>query len=128
MLEVVYSDLKNESVSKDPEDVPCTLALWRKVVQGAPASYSGSLLALYYLQMDTPAVEVASSWLQNVEETLGTCSSLQASTPAFRGSPRDHSSATPIRRNGSPKNTPWNTLCKELWFFPPGGGQEGVGW
>ncbi|KAF4795635.1 hypothetical protein TURU_091430 [Turdus rufiventris] len=63
VLEVFYSDLKNDSVSKDPEDVPCTLTMWRKVVQGAPASYSSSLVALYYLQMDTPTIEVASSWL-----------------------------------------------------------------
>ncbi|KAK4810729.1 hypothetical protein QYF61_007703 [Mycteria americana] len=30
VLEVIYSDLDNEEVSKDPEDVLCTRAMWRK--------------------------------------------------------------------------------------------------
>ncbi|KAK4822911.1 hypothetical protein QYF61_023274 [Mycteria americana] len=30
VLEVIYSDLDNDKVSKDPEDVLCTQAMWRK--------------------------------------------------------------------------------------------------
>lgn len=65
----MYSDLRSDNVPKDPEDVPCAVAMYKKVVQSAPASYSSVLVALYCLQMDTPAVEVASFWLWNVEET-----------------------------------------------------------
>ncbi|KAK4810717.1 hypothetical protein QYF61_007691 [Mycteria americana] len=46
VLEVIYSDLDNEEVSKDPEDVLCTRAMWRKVIQSAPASYSNNLAAI----------------------------------------------------------------------------------
>ncbi|XP_054244819.1 centromere protein I [Indicator indicator] len=33
VLEVIYGDLDDQSVSTDPEDVPCTRAMWRKVIQ-----------------------------------------------------------------------------------------------
>lgn len=63
VLEVIYTDLKSDSVPKDPEDVPYTVAMWRKVVPSAPASYSSIWVVLCYLQLDRPGVEVASSWL-----------------------------------------------------------------
>ena len=85
VLEVIYSDLDDDEVSKDPEDVLCTRAMWRKVIQSAPASYSNSLAAMYYPDMDTPTVEKVSSWLQNFEENLCTSSSLQNSALAVRG-------------------------------------------
>ena len=69
VLEVIYSELDDE-VSKDPEVVLCTRAMWRKVIQGAPASYCNSLAAMYCPDMDTPTVERVSSWLQNFEENL----------------------------------------------------------
>ncbi|GAB0202585.1 hypothetical protein GRJ2_002724100 [Grus japonensis] len=83
VLEVIYSDLDDEEVSKDPEDVLCTRAMWRKVIQSAPASYSNSLAAMYFPDRDTPTVEKVSSWLQNFEENLCTSSSLRASTLAI---------------------------------------------
>ncbi|GAB0207842.1 hypothetical protein GRJ2_003249900 [Grus japonensis] len=39
VLEVIYSDLDDDEVSKDPEDVLCTRAMWRKETIG-----SGKLL------------------------------------------------------------------------------------
>lgn len=57
VLQVVYSDLKN-NVPKDSEDVSCSMALWRKVIQSSPASYSRSFVAMYYLKMDMPTVEM----------------------------------------------------------------------
>jgi len=57
VLEVIYSDPDDDEVSKDPEDVLRTRAMWRKVIQGSPASYSTSLAAMYCPDMDTPAVE-----------------------------------------------------------------------
>ncbi|GAB0182260.1 hypothetical protein GRJ2_000691300 [Grus japonensis] len=53
VLEVIYSDLDDDEVSKDPEDVLCTQVMWRKVIQSAPASYSNSLAVMYCLDMDT---------------------------------------------------------------------------
>uniref|UniRef100_A0A803W2W0 Uncharacterized protein n=1 Tax=Ficedula albicollis TaxID=59894 RepID=A0A803W2W0_FICAL len=118
VLEIIYSDLKSFRVLEDPEDVPCTTAMWRKVVQSAPGSYSSSLVSLYHPQMDTPTVEMASSWLRNVEETLGTSSSLQAS------SPRGGSSPSPVRGKGSPKRRPRG----ELWFFLRDQGEDMRKW
>ncbi|GAB0203355.1 hypothetical protein GRJ2_002801100 [Grus japonensis] len=97
-------------VSKDPEDVLCTRAMWRKVIQSAPASYSNSLAAMYCPDMDTPTVEKVSSWLQNFEENLCTSSSLRASTLAVRGTPRNQSSPAPVRGKGSPRHMPCGTL------------------
>ncbi|GAB0207736.1 hypothetical protein GRJ2_003239300 [Grus japonensis] len=57
VLEVIYSDLDDEEVSKDPEDVECMRATWRKVIQSAPVPYSNSLAAMYCPDMDTPTVE-----------------------------------------------------------------------
>ncbi|TRZ05874.1 hypothetical protein HGM15179_021233 [Zosterops borbonicus] len=113
VLKIIYSDLKSNRVSKDPEDTSCTMAMWRKVVQCAPATQSSSLVSFYHTQIDTPTVEMPSAELLNVEETLGTSTSLQASTSAFRGSPRDHSSPAPVRGKGNPKHRPRG----ELWFF-----------
>jgi len=68
--EVIYSDLDDDEVSKDPEDVLYTRAMWRKVIQGALASYSNSLAAMYCPDMDTPTVERVSSWQEEKEVTL----------------------------------------------------------
>lgn len=39
VLEVIYSDLDNDDVSKDPECVLCIQAVWRKVIQSASVSF-----------------------------------------------------------------------------------------
>lgn len=43
VLKVIYSDLDDNQVSKDLDDRLCIRALWRKVVQNAPASASKEL-------------------------------------------------------------------------------------
>ena len=63
VLEVIYNDLDDDEVSKEPEDVLCTWVMWRQVIQGAPASYCNSLAAMYCLDMDASAVARVSSWL-----------------------------------------------------------------
>lgn len=83
--------------------------MWREVIQGVPASYSSSLVALYYLQMDTPTVELALKCRRNSGYSLTPTSH----HPTFRESPRDRTSPTPVRGKGCPKNRP----RKELWFF-----------
>ncbi|KAK4810930.1 hypothetical protein QYF61_013338 [Mycteria americana] len=42
MLEVVYDDLNDEQLSKDPDEVQCTRPMWRKLVQSVPASSASS--------------------------------------------------------------------------------------
>ncbi|XP_010567620.1 PREDICTED: uncharacterized protein LOC104832910, partial [Haliaeetus leucocephalus] len=124
VVEVIYSDLDDEEVSKDPEDVLCTRAMWRKVIQGAPASYSNSLAAMYCPDMETPTVEKVSSWLQNFEENLCVSSSLQDSALAVRDAPRNQSSPAPVRGKGSPRRMPRGTL----WFFLRDQGEDMRKW
>ena len=113
VLEVIYSDLDDSEVSKDPEDVLCTRAMWRKGIQSAPASYSNSLAASYCPDMGTPTVERVSPWLQNFEENLCPSSSLRASALAVRGAPRSQSPPVPGTGRGSPRRM----LRGALWFF-----------
>ncbi|GAB0208818.1 hypothetical protein GRJ2_003347500 [Grus japonensis] len=112
VLEVIYSDLDDEEVSKDPEDVLCTRATWRKVIQSAPASYSNSLAAMYFPDRDTPTVEKVSSWLQNFEENLCTSSSLRASTLAINQRyPKKSVISCPGQREREPQAyATWYTL------------------
>lgn len=124
VVEVIYSDLDDEEVSKDPEDVLCTRAMWRKVIQGAPASYSNSLAAMYCPDMETPTVEKVSSWLQNFEENLCVSSSLQDSALAVRDAPRNQFSPAPVRGKGSPRRMPRGTL----WFFLRDQGEDMRKW
>ncbi|XP_049649778.1 uncharacterized protein LOC126035320 [Accipiter gentilis] len=124
VVEVIYSDLDDEEVSKDPEDVLCTRTMWRKVIQGAPGSYSNSLAAMYCPDMETPTVEKVSSWLQNFEENLCVSSSLQDSALAVRDAPRNQSSPAPVRGKGSPRCMPRGTL----WFFLRDQGEDMRKW
>ncbi|KAK4810874.1 hypothetical protein QYF61_013282 [Mycteria americana] len=124
VLEVIYSDLDNEEVSKDPEDVLCTRAMWRKVIQSAPASYSINLAAMYCPDMDTPTVERVSSWLQNFEKNLCPSSSPWASALAVWGAPRSQSPPALVRGKGSPRRM----LHGILWFFLHDQGEDMRKW
>ena len=57
MLEVIYSDLKDEQLPKDPDEVRCTGPMYRKVVQSAPASYATSLAILAWKDDKAPTVD-----------------------------------------------------------------------
>ncbi|XP_049649847.1 uncharacterized protein LOC126035354 [Accipiter gentilis] len=124
VVEVIYSDLDDDEVSKDPDDVLCTRAMWQKVIQGAPASYYNSLAAMYCPDMERPTVEKVSSWLQNFEENLCVSSSLQDSALAVRDAPRNQSSPAPVRGKGSPRRMPHGTL----WFFLRDQGEDMRKW
>ncbi|GAB0208044.1 hypothetical protein GRJ2_003270100 [Grus japonensis] len=124
VLEVLHSDLDDDEVSKDPEDVLCTWAMWRKVIQSAPVSYSNIFAVMYYPDLDTPTVEKVSSWLQNFEENLCTSSPLWASVLAVRGTPRNQSSPAPVRGKGSPRFMPHGAL----WFFLRDQGEDVRKW
>ncbi|KAK4811289.1 hypothetical protein QYF61_023341 [Mycteria americana] len=43
VLEVIYGNLDDEQLPKDPNEVQCTRPTWRKLVQGGTASYANSL-------------------------------------------------------------------------------------
>ncbi|PKU31763.1 glycine dehydrogenase mitochondrial-like [Limosa lapponica baueri] len=124
VLEVIYNDLDHGEVSKNLEDVLCTWAMRRKVIQSAPASYSNSLATMYCPDMDTPTVERLSSWLQNFEENLCPTSSLQASTLAVRSAPRSQSPPVLVRGKGSPRQMPHGAL----WFFLRDQGEDMREW
>ncbi|KAK4828889.1 hypothetical protein QYF61_001447 [Mycteria americana] len=46
VLEVIYGDLDNEQLSKEPDEVWCTRPTWWKLVRSAPESYANSLAIL----------------------------------------------------------------------------------
>lgn len=126
VLEAIYSDLANDEVSKDPEEVLCKWAMWRKVIQSTPVSYSNSRQCIAAEDTDTPTAERVSSRFQNFEENLCSSSSLRARALAVRGTPRNQSSPAPVGGKGSPQaHAAWRTLVLPAW---PGGGHEGVGW
>ncbi|KAK4806857.1 hypothetical protein QYF61_012578 [Mycteria americana] len=101
VLEVIYSDLDNDEVSKDPDYILCTRAMWRKVIQSAPTSYSNRLATMCC--PDTPTVERTCSWLQNFEENLCPSLSLRASALAVRGALRSQSPPAPVRGKREPE-------------------------
>ena len=43
VLEVIYDDLDNKQLSKNPDEVRCTRSMWRKFVRSAPSLYANSL-------------------------------------------------------------------------------------
>ncbi|GAB0210142.1 hypothetical protein GRJ2_003480000 [Grus japonensis] len=67
VLEVIYSDLDDDEVSKDPEDVLCTRAMCGNLIQSAPASYSNSLAAMYCPDMHINCREGGSQQLTLLE-------------------------------------------------------------
>ena len=113
VLEVIYGELDNGEVSKDPEGILSMQAMWRKVTQNVPASCTNSLAAGYCLHTDIPTVKRASSWLQNFEEGLHPSSSLQASALAAKGDSRSQSPPARVRGKENPRHTPSGAL----WFF-----------
>ncbi|XP_061852038.1 uncharacterized protein LOC133625402 [Colius striatus] len=126
VLEVIYGDLDNVEASTDPDDVQCTRAMLRKVIQSAPATYSNILAMVYHPDMDIPTVERVSSWLQNYEESLCTSSSVWDDGLIVRSASRIQSSTVPTRGKGSPRRR--STPRNELWLFLRGQGEDMRKW
>ncbi|KAK4810705.1 hypothetical protein QYF61_007679 [Mycteria americana] len=70
MLEVVYGDLDDEQLSKDPDEVKCTRPTWWKLLRSAPASYANSLAILTWKDRDGPMVDEAASQLHEYKEII----------------------------------------------------------
>ncbi|KAK4831870.1 hypothetical protein QYF61_019882 [Mycteria americana] len=54
IVEMIYDDLDNKQLSKDPEEVKCTQPMWQKLVRSAPASYANSLAILTWKDEEGP--------------------------------------------------------------------------
>jgi len=81
---------------------------------------------MYGLDMDTPAVERVSSWLQNFDKNLCTSSSLWDSILGVRDAPRNRSSPVPISGKGSPRGMPHGALS--FFLHDQGEDHEKVEW
>ena len=108
MVEVIYSDLDSNQVSKDLDDIQRTRAMWRRFVRNAPVLYSNTLAIMDWPDFNIPTVERLSHQLQHFKENLSSSSSPQASVLAVRGAPR--SQPLPARGKGSPRRMLRGTL------------------
>ncbi|KAK4832926.1 hypothetical protein QYF61_026569 [Mycteria americana] len=75
VLEVIYDDLDNKQLSKDPDEVKCTRHMWQKFVQSTPSSYADSLAVMTWKDGKGQTVDELAGQLQQYEENLS--SSLQ---------------------------------------------------
>lgn len=66
MLAMVYNtDLDDDLISQNPDDIKYLLSMWWKFVQSAPSLYASRLAAMVWKENDNPIVdEVASLLLQ----------------------------------------------------------------
>ncbi|KAM6101009.1 uncharacterized protein LJ206_009010 [Theristicus caerulescens] len=76
LLEVIYNDLNNEQLPKDPDEVQCTRPMWRKFVWSAPSLHTNSLAVMTWKDEEGPTVDEMATQLRQYEESLS--SSLQA--------------------------------------------------
>ncbi|KAK4810460.1 hypothetical protein QYF61_004240, partial [Mycteria americana] len=70
VLEVIYGDLSNERLPKDPDDIQCTRPMWRKLVRNAPSLCANSLAILNWKDGEGPTVHEVANELQEYEESL----------------------------------------------------------
>ncbi|KAM6093162.1 uncharacterized protein LJ206_005960 [Theristicus caerulescens] len=70
VLEVIYDDLDNEQLSKDPDKVRCTQTMWWKFVWSAPSLYANSLAILTWKDEEAPTVDKAASQLWEYEGSI----------------------------------------------------------
>ncbi|GAB0204799.1 hypothetical protein GRJ2_002945500 [Grus japonensis] len=71
MWEMVYYDLVNTQLSKDPYEVQCTQPMWWKFVWSTPSSYVNSLAVIEWKGEEAPTVdevEVSSSVISALEK------------------------------------------------------------
>ncbi|KAJ7413213.1 hypothetical protein BTVI_43881 [Pitangus sulphuratus] len=141
-LEIIYCKLYDDHIFNNPDDVLCKFPMWRKVIQGVPASFVNHMVTIYYPKMDEPSVDTLATWLRNTEEGIEASSFSRDSKLDFRDNfdlshqhthtgerpyecsrcgnrcrdnlrDRSQSPPLPLRRKGNPKNR----LRGELCFF-----------
>ncbi|KAK4823308.1 hypothetical protein QYF61_000521 [Mycteria americana] len=132
VLEVIYDDLDNEQLSKDPDEVKCTWPMWWKFVWSAPASYANSSGLMTWKDREGQTVDELAGQLWQYEESLS--SSLWACISAveklsweFQQFKEDRSYSPPVQtgisairykhssaqERGYSGYTPWATP----WFY-----------
>ncbi|KAK4830621.1 hypothetical protein QYF61_012446 [Mycteria americana] len=70
ILELIYGDLDNKQLSKDPDEAWCTRPLWRQLVQSVPALYANSFTILTWKDEEGPTVDEAATQLREYEESI----------------------------------------------------------
>ncbi|KAK4819771.1 hypothetical protein QYF61_011371 [Mycteria americana] len=70
VLEVIYGDLDNEQLPKDPDEVQCTRPMWQKLVWSAPASYANSLAVTIWKDRGGQSVDEVDSQLRTYEASF----------------------------------------------------------
>ncbi|KAK4811079.1 hypothetical protein QYF61_016365 [Mycteria americana] len=70
MLEVIYGDLDDERLPKDPDEVQCTRPTWWKLVRNAPSSCANSLAILTWKDGEGPTVDEVDSHLREYQESI----------------------------------------------------------
>lgn len=78
---VVYSDLDNDRVSKDPDDVRCSRAVWRRLARGAMPAYACALAPMDWPAAEVPTVEELSRRLLRAQESFSACGTTSARLP-----------------------------------------------
>ncbi|KAJ7415466.1 hypothetical protein BTVI_38047 [Pitangus sulphuratus] len=54
----------------DPESIPCTQPMWKKVIKGAPASYVNCLITIYDPKTIELTVDTMCAWIRSIAENL----------------------------------------------------------
>ncbi|GAB0206793.1 hypothetical protein GRJ2_003144900 [Grus japonensis] len=70
MWEMVYYDLDNVQLSKNPDEVQYTRLMWRRFVQSTPPAYAKSLAVLAWKDEEVATVNEVTGQLQQYEENL----------------------------------------------------------
>lgn len=122
VVEVVYSDLDSNQVSKDLDDIRCTWAMGRRFVQNAPVLYSNTLAMMDWPDFNIPTVERLTHQLQHFKENLPSSSFPRPSVSAVRGTPRSQ----PLPARG--KGTPRRMLRGTLWIILRDQGEDTRKW
>lgn len=74
MLEVIYDDLDNKQLSKDPDEVMYTQPMWQKFVWSAPSLYANSMAIMAWKEGQGQKVNDLTGQLCQYKESL--CSAL----------------------------------------------------
>ena len=81
---MVYSDLDNDWVSKDPDDVWCPRAVWRQPVWATMPAYACALALRDWLAAEAPTMGELSCWALRAQESLSVCGTASARLPCRR--------------------------------------------
>ncbi|KAK4810568.1 hypothetical protein QYF61_004531 [Mycteria americana] len=127
MQEVIYGDLDDEQLPKDPDEVQCTRPLWRKLVRNAPPSCANSLAILTWKDGEGPTVDEDASQLQEYKENISSSlvSAVEKLSRKIQRLEEDRSYFPPVwtsvsairsqrstaQERGYRRYTPWGILC-----------------